>query len=65
VRDTVADDLGLQPGLVCPRAVVEAVASGYGSDGLAGTGLTGWRLDLLREPFLQALAGEDATAEGS
>lgn len=60
VRDRVAADLGLEPGLVCARACVTEVAK---REPVAGTranldsaGLDGWRLEVLGEAFLEALA---------
>lgn len=62
VRDEVAADLGLDPGLVCPRACVTAVAS-YSprcesSGDLQDAGLVGWRLEILGPKFIEVLADE-------
>ncbi len=54
-RDRVAAELGLPPGLVCPRAVVEAVAN---ARAIEDAGVEGWRLELLGERFARALAEE-------
>ncbi len=56
VRDSVAAELGLQPGLVCPRATVEEVAAaGASRASLERSGLTGWRLEVLGDRFVEAL----------
>jgi ribonuclease D len=56
VRDAVAAELGLQPGLVCPRATVEEVAAaGTSRASLERSGLTGWRLEVLGDRFVEAL----------
>lgn len=59
-RDEVVADLGLESGLVCPRACLLAVASldprGSGVGDLEAAGLTGWRLEILGEPFLEVMA---------
>jgi ribonuclease D len=61
-RDAVAVELGLQPGLICPRLRVEAVAAcprkAPTSADLAECGLDGWRLEILGEPFAEALASD-------
>ena len=55
-RDLVAAGLGLQPGVLCPRAVVEAVAAttDLGPEALAAAGLVGWRREVLRGAFTEA-----------
>jgi ribonuclease D len=59
-RDAQAKALGLQEGLVCSRSCAEAVAArqprcaSFGD--LAEAGLKGWRLEVLGEAFLAALA---------
>jgi ribonuclease D len=56
VRDEVAAELGLQPGLVCPKAtVVEIAAAGADRAGLERSGLSGWRLEVLGDRFVEAL----------
>jgi len=59
-RDAKAVDLGLQGGLLCPRGCVDAVAAKEPvcrtTDDLASAGLEGWRLEVLGEDFLNALA---------
>ena len=54
--------LGFEPGLLCPRSCAEAVASRQPrcetSEELGAAGLDGWRLELLGEGFLKALADE-------
>jgi ribonuclease D len=59
-RDAKAAELGLQGGLVCPRGCVDAVAAREPvcrtAVDLASAGLEGWRLDVLGEVFLNALA---------
>lgn len=58
VRDEIAAELGLQPGLVCPKALLKSVAEkGAGRGHRLSTNLTGWRLEVLGEPFSAALAG--------
>jgi len=66
-RDGAAKRLGLEPGLVCPKAVLEALA-GCGAAprsaaDLAGCGLSGWRLECLGGDFLAALARAEAGGE--
>ncbi len=58
-RDAVAEELGLGPGIVCPRALAEAVADGGPAttrDELVARGLDGWRLAVLGEGFLAICA---------
>ena len=59
VRDAAAAELALEPGLLCPRAVVEAVASrrptASHDSHLIDSGLEGWRLGVLGATFLAAL----------
>jgi ribonuclease D len=60
VRDPLAEALGIEPGLLCPRNYAEAVAARQPRCGsledLVGAGLDGWRLELLGDEFLKALA---------
>ena len=60
VRDEVAADLGLEPGLVCSRATIQAVATRSprcaSSGDLAEAGLAGWRLAQLGPRFLDAIS---------
>ncbi|TFG38579.1 MAG: ribonuclease D [Candidatus Aminicenantes bacterium] len=62
VRDEIATELGLEPGLVCAKSCALAVASREprcsSADDLMDSGLTGWRLDLLGSRFITALADE-------
>lgn len=62
VRDEIAEELGLEPGLVCAKSCALAVASRAPRcadfDDLEEAGLVGWRLDLLGRRFLTALADE-------
>jgi ribonuclease D len=59
-RDRIAAELGIEPGLLCPRACLTGVASRRprctSSRDLERSGLGGWRLEVLGEPFLEALA---------
>jgi ribonuclease D len=56
VRDEVAAELDLQPGLVCPKAtVLEIAAAGDSRAALEAAGLTGWRLEALGDRFVEAL----------
>jgi ribonuclease D len=55
VRDREAARLALDPGVVCPRALVHAVATEGVAD--ARGGLIGWRRELLAVPFSEALEG--------
>jgi len=61
-RDAKAAALGLQGGLLCPRICIDAVATGASIcstvDDLADAGLKGWRLEVLADDFLAALADE-------
>jgi len=62
VRDEVAAEIALEPGLVCPKSCVLAVASHEprcaDTADLHAAGLTGWRLELLGQRFIAALAEE-------
>jgi len=62
VRDEVAAELALEPGLVCPKSCALAVASHEprcaDTSDLRAAGLTGWRLELLGPRFIAALADE-------
>jgi ribonuclease D len=62
VRDEKAAELGLQPGLLCPRAVIDALAErqppGRSRADLESAGLEGWRLEVLGPSFLEAIAGD-------
>jgi ribonuclease D len=62
VRDEVAADLGMDPGLVCPKSCALGVASHQprcrDTADLRSAGLTGWRLELLGARFIAALADE-------
>ena len=61
-RDEKAAALGLQGGLLCPRVCVDAAATRAPVcstvDDLADAGLKGWRLEVLADDFLKALADE-------
>ncbi|HSL16952.1 MAG TPA: HRDC domain-containing protein [Methylomirabilota bacterium] len=58
-RDRIAAELGIEPGLLCPRACLTGVASRRprctSRRDLERSGLGGWRLEILGEPFLEAL----------
>ena len=58
-RDARAQDLGIEPGLLCPRGCAEQVAAREprcsNSAELAAAGFEGWRLEVLGEDFLSAL----------
>lgn len=60
VRDAAAAELGIEPGVVCPRWVLDAVAAGSPAPttlaGLGAAGLEGWRLEVLGGRLLEALA---------
>lgn len=62
VRDEIAAELGLEPGLICAKSCATAVASHTprcaSSDDLSVAGLTGWRLEVLGQGFLATLADE-------
>lgn len=62
VRDEIATGLGLEPGLLCAKSCALAVASRTprcaSADDLRDAGLTGWRLDIIGERFITALADE-------
>jgi ribonuclease D len=62
VRDEIAAELGLEPGLVCAKSCAMAVASRSprcaNADDLQDAGLTGWRLEILGTRFVDALADE-------
>jgi ribonuclease D len=57
VRDEIAARLGLQGGLVCPRAMLQAIAAASGAaPALDAAGLSGWRRELLGASFEAALS---------
>ncbi len=56
VRDTAAAELGIEPGLLCPRTTLETLAACPG-DTLEACGLRGWRATVLAERFRQVLDG--------
>ncbi len=62
VRDEVATELSLEPGLLCPRACVTAVASRSprcaSLGDLQDAGLIGWRFEILGGKFLEVFAAE-------
>jgi len=62
VRDEVAAELSLEPGLVCPKSCALAVASHdprcADTADLRAAGLTGWRLECLGPRFIAALSDE-------
>ncbi len=55
VRDQAAERLGIDAGVLCPKAVLERLAV-CSNDNLAGCGLEGWRLAVLERAFLEVLA---------
>ena len=59
-RDEKAKELGIQAGLICSRGVAEAVSLCKPPcttlQDLANAGVEGWRLELLGEDFLKAIA---------
>jgi hypothetical protein len=56
IRDEVAAELALHPGLVCPKALIQELASGRPDmKDLERRGLVGWRLEILGESFVGAL----------
>jgi ribonuclease D len=61
-RDVKAEELGIQAGLICSRGVAEVVSSRKPPcttvQDLANAGVEGWRLDVLGEDFLKAIAEE-------
>jgi ribonuclease D len=59
LRDEAAAELAIQPGLLCPRALIlELAANRPGVGELGRCGLVGWRRKVLGEAFVEAL-GED------
>jgi len=62
VRNEIAAELGLEPGLVCAKSCALGVASHEprcaSADDLERAGLGGWRLALLGPRFITALADE-------
>jgi ribonuclease D len=65
VRDAAAEELGLPPGLVASRALVQSVSEDPPSSGStaagapAAGGLEGWRLKLLGERVVKALEEDE------
>ncbi len=63
-RDARAQSLGLEPGLLCPRGCAERVAAREPgcstAEHLAAAGLDGWRLEVLGNDFLGALASDSS-----
>ena len=61
-RDAKAEELGIQAGLICSRGTAEAVSACNplctNVQELADLGLDGWRLEVLGEEFLKAIAEE-------
>jgi len=59
-RDEVAKELGVEPGLICPRACVVSVATHSprcrSADDLRAAGIDGWRLEVLGSRYLACLA---------
>ncbi len=64
-RDARAEALGLDPGLLCPRGCAEEVAArspGCSTvEDLGSTSLGGWRVEVLGDEFLNALADSDSS----
>lgn len=57
-RDAVAEELGLHPGVVAPKALLRAVAEVDGLEKIGtASGLAGWRLEVLGKPFVAAMKG--------
>ncbi len=57
-RDAVAERLQIDRAVLCPRALIEAVAelgTGIDDGAFADAGLIGWRREQLAEPFLAVL----------
>ncbi len=54
VRDQTAERLGIEAGVLCPKAVLEKLAVCSGNN-LAACGLEGWRRAVLEGIFLEAL----------
>jgi len=61
-RDEVAHELAIEPGLLCPKALAEAIAASpeCSSESLAAQGLAGWRLQVLAAPLASRLRGHGA-----
>ena len=55
-RDAAAAALGIDPGVLCPRSALEALAACPERDP-ARCGLTGWRLEVLGGAFRRVLGG--------
>ncbi len=64
-RDRVANELGIEPGVLCPKATLVSVATAEpvprSEEELAAAGLTGWRLEVLSAAVLAALGMEAGT----
>jgi ribonuclease D len=62
VRDAVASELAIEPGLLCSKAALLELASHEPrcatADELAAAGLGGWRRQVLEDGFIDALATE-------
>jgi ribonuclease D len=62
VRDVIAQELAIEPGLLCAKSCMLAVATNQPrcatSADLDAAGLHGWRLEVLGAKFLEALADE-------
>jgi hypothetical protein len=60
LRDATSEALGIQAGFLCSRGLVEAVAGRKPPcttmQDLADVGLEGWRLEVLGDDFLAAIA---------
>ena len=64
VRDARAEALGLEPGLLCPRGCAEEVAAREPRcstlEDLGSTSLGGWRIEVVGDDFLNALADSES-----
>lgn len=59
VRDAVAAELELAPGLICPRATIQAIAASPNGERAFDTAdLAGWRRELLADRFASAMEDE-------
>ncbi len=67
-RARVAEELGLEPGVLCPSKVLSAAVAGAPEDGrqlCALAGLRSWQTELLAEPLWDAYVTARAQAEAA
>ena len=61
-RDDVAAALGVDPGVLCPKAMAELIAASpdLSVRGLEASGLGGWRLQVMAKPLAERSSGSES-----